>query len=79
VAEVTRDDTGHHTPGPAIRELLIAVALLLETYQRSHEIPGIELGGTVYLPVEAPEVGSALEHLRNAAAAIVHLAGGGER
>jgi DMSO/TMAO reductase YedYZ molybdopterin-dependent catalytic subunit len=36
VADVTSGD------GPA-------VALLLETYQRAHEIPGIELGGTVYL------------------------------
>jgi hypothetical protein len=80
IAEVTRKDTtGHYTPGPAIRELLAAVALLLETYQRAHEIPGIELGGTVYLPVEAPEVHSALEHLRKAAAVIERLAGGGAR
>jgi hypothetical protein len=84
ITEVTRGDaTGHHTPGPAIRELLTAVALLLETCQRAHEAPGFEVGGevggTAYHSVAAPEVRSALEHLREAAAAVERLAGPGRR
>jgi hypothetical protein len=61
-------------PASKLREIMRLLAF--DTDQRAHEIPGIELGGTVYLPVEAPEVHSALEHLREAAA-IGRLAGGG--
>ena len=79
LSEITRDDaTGHHTPGPAIRELLAAALELLDTYQRAHEAPGFEVDGTVYLSVQAPEIRSALEHLANAAAAVERLTGAGE-
>lgn len=35
------DTTGHHTPGPAVRHLLAAAELLLETYQQAHDAAGL--------------------------------------
>ncbi len=74
VTEATRDDDGHHTPGPAIRHLLSAAQHLLGSYIDAHETPGFELDGTVYRAVSGyAGADEALLHMRAAAEMIERL------
>jgi hypothetical protein len=74
VTEVTRNDDGHHTPGPAIRHLLTAVQHLIGGYIDAHTGGGMELDGRVYRIVEGyAGADDALREMREATEMIRRL------